>query len=258
MNLANTVYIGIDPTSGNKDFGYAVLDRGLNLLSLSEADMDEMRVIIDSYESSCVAVNAPAQVNQGVVKEKLAMDGVKPRRALRGIDIRMAEYELRQRGIAVTGTPSREEFCPAWMQVGFGLYRELSALGFKPFGAEDAPRQFLETHPHACFCALMDGIPFAKPTLEGRLQRQLLLNDRRVRITDGMMFFEEITRFKLMRGILPESILYSPEELDVLVAAYTAWVAAEESAHVTTLGDPAEGLVVLPVEKLFEMYTLHQ
>jgi len=254
MKLANTVYFGIDPTSGNKDFSYAVLDGGLNLLTLADADKDELLSFLDKYESVFVAVNAPARVNHGLVKARVEKETNKPGRTLRGVDIRLAEYELRGRGISITGTPSREEFCPTWIQVGFGLYRELSALGFQPYGVDDAPRQYLETHPYACFCALLEGIPFSKPTLEGRLQRQLLLNDKRLRITDAMSFFEEITRFKLMRGILPEDIVYSPEQLDVLVAAYTAWQAAEGAETVTRVGDPDEGQLILPVEKLLDMY----
>lgn len=254
MNSANSVYIGIDPTTGNHDFSYAILDKGLSLLALAEADMDAMRAILNTYPAAYVAVNAPTMVNQGLVREKLEADGKKPGHALRGVDIRMSEYELRQLGISVTGTPAREEFCPAWMQIGFGLYRELVSLGFQPYGTDNAPRQYIETHPHACFCALLGSIPFAKPTLEGRLQRQLLLNDRGVRITDGMKFFEEITRFKLMRGILPEDILYSPEQLDVLVAAYTASQAAEGGSNVRRLGSPLEGQLMLPVGELLEFY----
>jgi hypothetical protein len=35
-----------------------------------------------------------------------------------------------------------------------------------------------------------------------------------------------------MKGLLPTDTLYSPEQLDVLVAAYTAWLAANRPDEV--------------------------
>jgi len=254
MNLTSNFYIGIDPTSGHKDFSYAVLDDDLNLVELTEADMDEMVAFLSRQDSACVAVNAPTQVNLGLVKKKLEKDNSTPGRTFRGVDIRLAEYQLRERGINITGTPSQEKFCPAWMRVGFTLYKELSQIGFKSFDVTDTPRRYLETHPHACYCVLAEGLPFSKPTLEGRLQRQLILNNRDVRIADGMDFFEEITRFKMIRGILPSDILYSPEQLDVLVGAFTAWLACNQTEEIIIIGDNKEGQMVLPVRELKEKY----
>lgn len=254
MNSTDTVYIGIDPTSGNSDFSYAVLDSQLNLVTLAEADMEEMIAFLQEQTSAVVAINSPSGVNRGLVRQKLDQGQSSPGRAVRGADIRLAEYELRERGISVAGTPSREEFCPAWMRVGFALYAKLSDLGFKSYGADGAACQFLETHPFACFCVFADGIPFSKPTLEGRLQRQLILNDKGLRIIDAMAFFEEITRFKLMRGILPMDALYSPEQLDVLVAAYSAWLSANRPDDVTRVGDSNEGQIVLPARDLKDKY----
>lgn len=254
MLSVDTRYIGIDPTAGNKEFGYAVLDGTLNLITLADADVDELIVHLDGLESAVVAVNAPAQVNHGLVKKKLEETGSKSGGAFRGVDIRWAEYELRERGISVAGTPSREEFCPAWMQVGFALYQKLSERGFKPVSAANAERRYFETHPYACFCVLAENIPFPKPTLEGRLQRQSILYDKGLRINDAMGFFEEITRFKLMKGILPVDILYTPEQLDVMVAAYTAWLAGNRPDEVTSIGDENEGQMLLPAREIKAHY----
>lgn len=254
MSLKDTIYFGIDPTSGNKNFSYAVLDGHLNLVALAEADMKEMGALLKGQNSAFVAINSPSGVNRGLVKQKLAAEISRPGRSVRGADIRLAEYELRGHGIAVAGTPAREEYCPAWMQVGFGLYKELSQIGFKPYISNGAGCQFFETHPHACYCGLAESIPFSKPTLEGRLQRQLILNDKGLRINDGMVFFEEITRFKLMKGILPMNVLYTSEQLDVLVAAYTAWLSSNRPDDVTRVGDRDEGQIILPVRELKAKY----
>jgi hypothetical protein len=86
------------------------------------------------------------------------------------------------------------------------------------------------------------------------LQRQSILFDKGLRINDAMEFFEEITRFKLMQGILPDDKLYSPEQLDVLVAAYTAWVVANRPGEVANVGDESEGQILLPVRELQDKY----
>jgi predicted nuclease with RNAse H fold len=246
MNSLNSIYIGIDPASGNKDFSYAALDDHLDLVELAEADTEEMVALVSRQESAFVAINSPSSVNRGLVKQKLADEHSGPGRSVRGADIRLAEYELRARGIAVAGTPSREEFCPSWMQVGFALYRRLSEIGFKPYGSDGSGCQVLETHPFACYCALADGIPLSKATLEGRLQRQLILNDKGLRIKDGMEFFEEITRFKLLRGSLPMKYVLPQAEINAWLAAYSAWLAAHAPQKLKPFGDTEEGLIFLP------------
>ena len=252
MFSTDTLYIGIDPTAGEKEFGYVALDGNLELVRLGDADIDELIAFLEGPEAVYVAVNAPSQVNRGLVKKKLEEDGSKSK--VRKVDIRLAEFALRERGIAIAGTPSREEYCPAWMQVGFTLYQRLSDIGFKPYGEEDANRQVMETHPFACFCALAESIPFPKPTLEGRLQRQSILFDKGLRINDAMTFFEEITRFKLIKGILPVDVLRTPEQLDMLVAAYTAWLGANRPEDISNVGDKTEGQISLPVSELREKY----
>jgi len=254
MFFTDSVYVGVDPTSGRKDFTYAALDGDLNLVALADADLDDMSAFLGGQQSATVAVNAPAHVNRGLVKKKLEKGSLTRGHTFRGVDMRLAEHDLRARGISVAGTPSREDICPAWMQAGFMLYRKLSKMGFKPIGTAGATHQWLETHPHACFCVLLEQIPFPKPTLEGRLQRQLKLYDNGLHITDPMDFFEEITRFKLMRGILPVDVLYSPDQLDVLAAAYTAWLAANRPEEVTAVGDKDEGQMILPASRLKEKY----
>jgi hypothetical protein len=200
-----------------------------------------------------VAVNAPSHVNRGIVKKNLEKQSLTPHQ-LRGVDLRVAEYELRERGIAVSGTGAREVLCPAWVQMGFELYGKLSKFGFKPHPDEGASHQWLETHPHAGFCALLGQIPLPKPTLEGRLQRELILYEHRVGIKDPMDFFEEITRHKLMLGILPMELVHLPEQLDALAAAYTAWLASNKPAEVTRVGNKQEGFITLPIATLKERY----
>ena len=253
MLFIDSVFVGIDPTSGHKSFTYAALDRGLNLVALSEGEMEDVMAFLGGQESAIVAVNAPSRVNHGLVRKNLEKQSLTPH-ILRGVDMRVAEHELRERGIAVSGTGARESLCPAWVQAGFALYGKLSKMGFKSYPEEGASYQWLETHPHAAFCVLLGESPLQKSTLEGRLQRELLLYENGVRIKDPMDFFEEVTRHKLMRGILPMELVRLPEQLDALVAAYTAWLATEKPNEVTRIGHKQEGFITLPAASLKEKY----
>jgi len=254
MFFSDSVYVGVEPASGHKDFTYAALDADLNLLALADADMEDLAAFLGGQQAATVAVNAPSHVNLGLLRQKLTSQSLTPGHAVRGADMRLAEYDLRVRGISVSGTPGREESCPAWMQAGFALYRKLAKMGFQPYPTQTGKHLWLETHPHACFCVLLEQAPFPPPTLEGRLQRQLVLYERGLRIRDPMDFFEELTRFKLKKGLLPLHLVYEPERLDALAAAYTAWLAALKPQETLALGDEREGLLILPVRELKEKY----
>lgn len=247
MLFTDSVYVGIDAASGRKAFSYAALDRDLNLVSLAEGEMEDLTAFLAGQKSAVVAVNAPSHVNCGFVRKKLESESLTPgAHQIRGADIRMAEYDLRERGILISGTPSRSELCAGWIQAGFGLYDKLLKMGFIPYPAGDASHQWLETHPHACFSVMLEQLPLPRTSLEGRLQRQLILHERGVRLKDAMIFFEEITRFKLMKGLLPMDMVYSAEMLDVLAAAYTAWLAAHHPDQISHVGEAPEGEITLP------------
>jgi hypothetical protein len=253
MFFTEKTFIGIDPTASRHPFTYAVLDQDCKLVALAAGELDEVLAFLGGQPRACVAVNAPPRPNQGLVRAKLEKESLTPGH-LRGADMRLAEYELRQRGIVVSPTPGRSESCPAWMQMGFEFYRRMAGLGYQPFQTEAATRLWLETHPHAAFCSLLGQIPLPKPTLEGRLQRQLVLYEQEVGIKDPMEVFEEITRHKLLKGILPSELIYAPEELDALVAALTAFQAQENPDCTCVQGRQPEGQIVLPVKGLKEHY----
>jgi predicted RNase H-like nuclease len=139
------------------------------------------------------------------------------------------------------------------MRLGFTLYRRLEGLGYCPY-PQDNGRQCLEVYPHASFTVLLGHPPFPKHSLEGRLQRQLILYESDLNLPNPMLFFEEITRHRLLQGVLPVERLYLPEQLDALVAAYTSWLASTHADRVTLLGHEEEGFVVLPSAELKNRY----
>jgi hypothetical protein len=229
------------------------VDCDCRLVDLAAGELEELLAFLEGSSPACVAVNAPQRPNRGLVRKRMEKQR-QTSSPLRGADLRLAEYELRERGIAVSPTPSRPELCAAWQQMGFDLYRRLAGLGFVSYPDEKASRRYLETHPHAVFCALIGQLPLPKPTLEGRLQRQLILSEQGMGIKDPMDFFEEITSHKLLHGHLPMEFVYAPEELDALAAAYVAWAAVDSPDGLTLVGDEQEGRIVLPAREVQELY----
>ncbi len=253
MPFADAVFVGIDGTSGRNAFTYAALDRDLSPIAMGESEVDEVTAFVASQPSAVVAVNSPAHLCMGSVRKRVEAHGRISHR-LRGVDLRAAEYDLRARGISVSGTGANAGLLPAWVQLGLALYEKLSKLGFKEFPHQQASHQWLETHPHACFCVLLGQSPLPQSTVEGRLQRALILFERGVHIRDPMTFLEEITRHRLLHGILPIDLLPPPGQLDALVAAYTAWLSVAKPAEVTRLGNRREGFITLPAATLQEKY----
>lgn len=255
MLFTNSTYIGIDPTAGQRPFTYAALDHELDLLALGQGHIDEVLAFVAGQRSAVVAVSGPRRPNQGIMANPQVRDSLSPPpRPGHWDNFRLVEYQLRQCNIIIPQTRSDEKNCPMWMRMSFKLFHRLGGLNYRVFPHEEASRQCLEVYPHACYTALLGNIPFPKQTLEGRIQRQLILYEQKLDVPDPMRLFEEITRHRLLQSLLPLEDLFSPEELDSLVAAYTAWLATNHPEQTSLLGDPAEGQVVVPVEELKAHY----
>ena len=254
MQTAPLSFVGVDPTAGRDPFTIAALDQDRKLITLAAGDINDVLAFLNEQNAFVVAVNAPPRPNHGLVRQNLEKQKLAPGQ-LRGSDMRQAESELRQRGIFVLPTPARVEACPAWMQMGFDLFRRFKEAGFKQYSSEKASKQWLETHPHAAFCTLLGQIPLPKPTLEGRLQRQIALYEQGIGIIDPMEFFEEITRHKLLHGTFPMELVYASEELDTLMAAYMAYCVVNCPQETMLIGNQQEGQIVLPVPSLKERYS---
>jgi len=255
MFFAYTTFLGIDPTAGRRPFVYAALGEDLQLLALGQGEMEEVLAFVAGQHQAVVAVCAPRRPNQRVMERPEVRQQLSPPpKPGRWINFRLAEYLLRQHKISSPKTPRLEKDCPNWMRMGFTLYRRLEGLGYESYPHENSQRQLLEVYPHASYATLLGVAPFPKDTLEGRLQRQLVLYEQKLGLPDPMRFFEEVTRHRLLRGILPEETLYKTGELDALVASYTAWKAILHPEQVTRLGHPEEGQIILPVAELKAKY----
>jgi hypothetical protein len=133
-----------------------------------------------------------------------------------------------------------------WMQVGFRLFEALAPLGlFRPEPAtrayegritEGALRygRLCETYPDAIFCALLGHRPEPKRTPSGLQERIAVLRLKGVVDEDGGLWRRTL------------------DELDACAAAYAAYGLAAGIG--TWVGDPEEGVIVLPALELRDSY----
>jgi hypothetical protein len=255
MLFNETTFIGIDPTAGKRLMAYAALDQELRILALKMGDLDEITAYVGGQQAGFVAINGPRRPNQGLMKREEIREKLNPvPRPGRWQGYRVAEYLLRQHNIYIMRTCSDVNKCPKWMQNGFDLYNRLESLGYQDYPSSDTPSQILEVYPHGAYTVLLGHKPFKKTSLEGRLQRQLILHNQGLDIPDPMRFFEEITRYRILKGVLPLEGLYSVRKLEAMVAAYTAWMAAISNKDTTLIGNPEEGQIVLPIGALDQKY----
>ncbi len=254
MWLPSVSYIGVLPASG-RPLTYTALDSKLNLLALGQGDLAEILAFCGGQKQAFVAIASPRSPARGLLQDTTYRETLgAPLHPGRWKQGRVAEFLLRQHNLRMLPTPSDESASPSWMRQGFRLYRELERMGYQPYPTENAPRQTLEVYPHAAYATLLGHLPFRKNALEGRIQRQLLLRLQGLDLPDPMRIFEEFTRHRILQGILPTEGLYAPEELDVLMAAFTAYRAGASPQEVTLIGDPSEGQIVLPGAELKSRY----
>jgi predicted nuclease with RNAse H fold len=254
----DTVYIGLDPTAGRRPINYAILDADLRLAARGLGKKEKILDVIAAYDSAVVAIDAPQSPNGGLMAEAARRENYGlPPHTRTWADYKVCEYELRRRGIRLYNTPGEAEAAPRWMQLGFELYAALKEMGYALYGAgASGQRTLLEVHPHACYTVLLGHVPLRKDSLEGRMQRQLALYREGVDAPDPMKAFEEITRHHLLEGALTLPGLFTHDELDALVSAYTAYLAARQPERVTPVGDAVEGQIIVPVAstEFKEMY----
>ncbi|MFA9270512.1 MAG: DUF429 domain-containing protein, partial [Baekduiaceae bacterium] len=133
----------------------------------------------------------------------------------------------------------------AWIGVGFELFGALDSLGvYRPpaEGRVQAPvgsgalahGRLCETYPDAVFCSLLGHRPRPKRTPWGLQERIAALRLRGIVDEDGGLWHRTL------------------DELDACAAAFAAYALA--SGEGSWVGDPEEGVIVLPVPELLDRY----
>lgn len=248
MLFSHTAFIGIHLTTGRTLFTFAALDTECNLLTLANGGLEDVLTFVSSFQSAIVTVNAPASRVRVGTRNRPARQT-----PASGAEMRAAERDLRERGI-LSARASAIDPGSTRARLGKSFNDGLHKAGFVSHPEDGATHLWLETNPQACFTVLLKQKPLPRLTLEGHLQRQIVLHDAGLRIKDPMDFFEELTRRRLRMGILPLEQLYTADQLDALVSAYTAWMAMNHPNETTRVGTSEDGFIVLPVGELKEKY----
>jgi hypothetical protein len=232
------VFIGVTVSSSIPGFAFAALNDEKELLAVGQGNMKDVVAYLAGLSQGCIAISAP----QKPAMRKQTQTKKTTKKYLRSVD-----EIFQQHGIEVEPFGSTSQTCPAWVRHGFTFYDQVLSLGFEPFiDGEHQLRQFFETQADAVFTGLCGMKPYPVETLEGRLQRQLLLYEQDIPVTDPMQFLEEITRFKILHGNLPLEQIYHPAELNALACALTAWQTVHTPENIHPLGTQEEGFVYLP------------
>jgi len=121
---------------------------------------------------------------------------------------------------------------------------QIAQADFQSFSRQDHPKHWFETNAQDCYGEWLGQNPLPRRTLEGRLQRALILYEQALRIEDPMEIFEEITRYKLIKGVFRLENVYSSKELDALAAAYLAWMVVNRPERIVVKGE-----FVLPTQE---------
>jgi hypothetical protein len=254
MNSMYRVYLGIDIHIGPKPVTFVALDPDQQPLAISEGDVaDALAYAAGQTTGALVAVNAAAYPNKGrMARPEVRRSLIPPPPKGKFTALRQLEYELITAGITIPETPGSPDKSAPWVRRGFSLVEKLEALGYQAFpGNGNDPscsRFWIETNSNAGFWSLLGVAPLESGTLEGRIQRQLVLSDEYLEVPDAMDFFEEITRFKILKSNLPTKNIFSQPEINAWLAAHIAWLLVNQPERIQKYGEPEEGLIFLPVK----------
>ena len=247
MQTGINYYIGIELSGSRRGFTCAILSSGLRIEFLGAVGPIEWPTILANAKLAVAAVNSPITMNAGFMADPEYRAQLKvTNQSTRSREQRVCEYMLGERGISCTRSPQNVGKFTLSLQRSLKFAAELGMMGFQFFPIGGADLQMFETQADAVFQAMLGVKPFPLSSLEGRIQRQLLLQSKGIPVPDAMEFFEEVTRHRLLSGKLPEEKILAPVSLNALAAAYTAWTAANHPGAYEVVGEPEEGIILLP------------
>jgi hypothetical protein len=217
-------YLGFEVSAGRAPYLTACLDKDGLLVSLEALALEEV-LRLASADVRAVAINAPLYLPQ------------------QADSLRSAELQLRQAGYHPRVTRYLEEDKqPGRVRNSLALAQALqSESKLKP------GESLLEVQAELAFGIYAAGNLLSPASYEGRIQRQLALIRQGIRLRDPMSFYEEITRWRLLKGDLSDEMLYSIPALNALAAACLARAASLDPDSLQRFGKKPDGWVWLPV-----------
>jgi hypothetical protein len=248
MLFSPQAYIGVDLTKGKKTIFYAAMDASLDLIARTQGDFNSVMTFLAGQQQAVIGIHGPARPNMGILvnSERRTRYLIQMGKGRPG-NMRVAEYTLRKNKLNVYRTPEQPEDASAWMQTSFKFYARLSEIDYQEYQPESVnTKQFIEVIPEHGFRSWTDGKMLPANTLYGRIQRQLILYEQGLNVPDPMTFFEEVTRFRIKQGILPEEMVFPAPSLSALAAALMAFQAEKDPEQFTLVGIPEESQICVP------------
>jgi predicted RNase H-like nuclease len=200
--------------------------RGLDLVVLDGDLVPAIMKVGVVLDGSRISIPALGSAVEETTPDVVAIDSP-PGWATRG-GSRLTERELRLFGIQSYGTPTRDrgthhEFYE-WMRVGFEAFRLVDACGYPRQRGGEGRGTAIEVFPHASAVVLAGCLP--PRDARKRTWRTEVLKAAGVEVAG----------------------LRTQDHIDAALAALTGLYAA--AGRTTALGDPNEGVIVLPARRL--------
>jgi hypothetical protein len=225
-----TAVLGVDVSLG-RGLDLALVEDGVVKEAWSRIGHEALRALLEELRPAAVAIDAPPQRGLGLLRDagEAGRLPVPPRPGTH-VGRRVAEYELSRRGIGSHQTHYEEGKLFSWMTAGFDAFHAAREAGYGAyFGRGRRERAAFEVFPYASYVALAGCL---SPGRRWRLAWR-----RAVLAEAGMVGLPEDPSIDLV---------------DAACAAFTGerFLRGEGSF----VGDPREGVVVLPTPALEERY----
>lgn len=239
-----TTFIGIDVQAIQKPYFYYALNDSLEILACGHGRLGDVLAYLAGQASALVAVNGPiclvrpdsAPVQGGLFDiDQSNSDG----------NQRTGDSALASRGFQPAIHLQEGKKVLLWVERSLELTAGIRQLGYEESNSGKS-RTFFETHSDAAYWLVTGSLPYDSRSLEGRLQRQLLLYEFGFTVKDPMTFLEEFTRYRLRTAQIPMGQVLPAHELRALMSAATAWLVDRRPEAVEHFGETCKGEIFLP------------
>ncbi len=242
MLFEEEVYVGVEVNPSGRKFTWAALNNRKELLTYQKTPLDRLLIFCKNIPRVTIGIETPA--------------------------VRCRNGKPALPGLEYAGHPNGWTL-PAWQEALLAKNIQPPAGGSQPGspylqspGLVEFYRQVFalehitltQVNGYVSLCCLLGQLPLPKASLEGKIQRQLILVEQGLNLPDPMSYFEELTRFKILHGMLPEKIILPLAYLNVILAAYTVWKEHNEAVDTLQIGNPPDAAIVIPVPALRDRY----
>jgi hypothetical protein len=225
--------LGVDVSLG-RGLDVALVDGVRVVETWARVGTEGLKEILVERRPDAVGIDAPPRPGLGLLQDDVERSRLPvPPAAGRHLDRRVAEYELSRRGIGSHQTPRDESRLFSWMTAGFEAFAAAGAAGYELFLGEGGPAgargRAFEVFPYASYVALSG----------------CLSPGRRWRLAWRRAVMAEVR----VEGVPSDATI---DTVDAACAAFTAGRYLDGAG--SWLGDPREGVIVLPVASLRDAY----